>query len=180
MSQSRVSPKKMSRGQPCCTVRKWYNYVIILFLPFFLITHIHKILVVSLAVRWHVFYDFMLTDPQWRSLWAGASPTGSRRGHEPCTFENRGGRPPRHLDISVTFSGIIHVFVSSNILKIKWPKSEDKLNFGGRLVCVPMNTTPQMKRVFSGLNRALSDVKRALSRLKQTPQGLNKTSWQRP
>ena len=34
---------------------------------------------------------------------AGASPTGGRGGHDPRTFENRGGRPPRNLDNAVTF-----------------------------------------------------------------------------
>ena len=34
---------------------------------------------------------------------AGASPTGVRGGQDHRTFENRGVRPPRNLDISVSF-----------------------------------------------------------------------------
>ena len=33
-------------------------------------------------------------------------------------------------------------FSFSNILKIKWPKSEEKLNFGSRWIWVSMNPSP--------------------------------------
>ena len=33
-------------------------------------------------------------------------------------------------------------FAISNIFKIKWPKFEEKLNFGRRWVWMPMNSSP--------------------------------------
>ena len=70
------------------------------------------------------------------------------RGSGPPHFKKRWCRPPRTLDISVTFF-LKLFFAFSNIFKIKWPKSEEKLNFGGRWVWVPMNPTsdppPQSK-----------------------------------
>ena len=36
-------------------------------------------------------------------------------------------------------------FAFSNIFKTKWTKSEEKLNFGGRWVWVPMTPIPQSK-----------------------------------
>ena len=57
---------------------------------------------------------------------AGASLTGEGRGgQDPRTFENRGGRLPINLDISVTFDlETFKNFAFSNIFKIKWPKPE--------------------------------------------------------
>ena len=62
------------------------------------------------------------------------------RGSGPLHFKKRGCRPPRNLDISVTFF-LKLFFAFFNIFKIKWPKSDEKLNFGGRWVWVPMNPT---------------------------------------
>ena len=58
----------------------------------------------------------------------------------------RGGRDPRKVDISVYFFlKTCYIFAFSNIFKTKWPKSEEKLNFGIGWVWVPMNPTPQPK-----------------------------------
>ena len=51
------------------------------------------------------------------------------------------GTTPRNYDISVSFFLAHESFAFSNIFKIKWPKSEEKLNFGGRLALVPMNSS---------------------------------------
>ena len=64
------------------------------------------------------------------------------QGSGPPHFKKRGCRPPRNLDISVTFF-LKLFFAFSSIFKIKWPKSEEKLNFGGRWVWVPMNPTSE-------------------------------------
>ena len=60
-----------------------------------------------------------------------------------------GGTSPRNYVISVFFFLGIHIsiFPFSDIFKMKWPKSVDKLNFGGRWACVwvPMNPSPQNK-----------------------------------
>ena len=52
------------------------------------------------------------------------------------------GTTPRNLDISDFFLKRRHTFFAfSNIFQIRWPKSEEKLNFGGRWIWVPMNPT---------------------------------------
>ena len=72
-----------------------------------------------------------------RSCYAGASPTGVSRGSKPPHDKKPRGSTPRNLDISVTFFRNVF-FALSNIFKIKWPKSEKNLNFGGMWVWVPM------------------------------------------
>ena len=68
---------------------------------------------------------------------------GGRGGQDSRTFENRGGRPPQKCGyFSIFFLETYNFFAFSNIFKIKWPKFEKKLNFGGRWVWVPMNSTP--------------------------------------
>ena len=52
---------------------------------------------------------------------------------------------PRDDDISVFFIDTYDNFAFSNIFKIKWPKSEEKLNFVGGWAWVPMNPSPQTK-----------------------------------
>ena len=60
-----------------------------------------------------------------------------------------GGRPPRNDDILASFFlDTDENFAFSTIFKIKWPKSEEKLNFGGRWVWVPMNLSPPKKKNF--------------------------------
>ena len=60
--------------------------------------------------------------------------SGGTGGRVPRSRKISGGRPPRNYDISVSFFliGAIANFAFSNIFEIKWPKSEEKLNFGGR------------------------------------------------
>ena len=70
---------------------------------------------------------------------------GVVRGSRPRTFENRGGRPPKQLDILVFIFLKRIFFTFSNIFKIKWSKSEVKLNFGDCLVWVPMDLIPTIK-----------------------------------
>ena len=53
-------------------------------------------------------------------------------GHVLRSRKISGGRPPRNNDISVSFFLHNDNFIFSNIFKIQWPKSEEKLNFGGR------------------------------------------------
>ena len=57
------------------------------------------------------------------------------RGSGPPTFENRGGRPSQKFrHFSIIFLKTSKNFAFSNILKTKWPKSEEKLNFEGSWV----------------------------------------------
>ena len=78
----------------------------------------------------------------------GASPTGEGRGgRETAAFENRWGRPPQkfgHFSLFFFLKPRIN-FCFSSIFKTKWPKSEEKLNFGSRWVWMPMTPTPLVK-----------------------------------
>ena len=68
---------------------------------------------------------------------------GGVRGSGPPHFSKPRGSTPRNFDISVTF--FLETISNSaffNILKIKWLKSDEKLNIGGRWVSVPMSSTP--------------------------------------
>ena len=66
-----------------------------------------------------------------------------------------GGTPPRRRQISrgrpqklgyfSIFLDTYKNFAFSNIFKIKWSKSDDKLDFGGRCIWGPMNLSPQTK-----------------------------------
>ena len=58
----------------------------------------------------------------------------------PSVEKSAGDVPPRNEDIFIFFFlNTYENFAFSNIFKIKRPKSEEKLNFGGRWVWVPMN-----------------------------------------
>ena len=53
----------------------------------------------------------------------------------PPQSKNQRGPPPRNDDILASF--FLHTnenFAFSTIFKIKWPKSEEKLKFGGRWI----------------------------------------------
>ena len=67
---------------------------------------------------------------------------GGTGGRVPRSRKINGGRPPRNYAISAYF---FFIGIFSNMFEIKWPKSEEKLNFGGRWVWVPMNPSPQNK-----------------------------------
>ena len=72
----------------------------------------------------------------------GAKGGGGEGYASPESRNQRGTSPQKQ----VSFSNFFDVFKScalSNIFKIKWPKSEEKLNFGGRWVQVPMHPSPQ-------------------------------------
>ena len=80
---------------------------------------------------------------------AWASKAGGRGGGRVLRSRKISGeRPPRNDDISVGtylptfFLDTYENFAFSTIFKIKWPKSEEKLNFGGRWVWVPMIFRP--------------------------------------
>ena len=71
--------------------------------------------------------------------WASKARVGTG-GRVPRSQKISGGRPPRNDYILASF--FLHTdenFAFSTIFKIKCPKSEEKLNFGGRWVWVPMN-----------------------------------------
>ena len=73
-----------------------------------------------------------------RSVWGGGQMvgpqpmgpgTGGSRGGHPSNFETGGGRRPSHFDEKM------HLFFflfGIGIFEIKWPKSEEKFEFGGR------------------------------------------------
>ena len=70
---------------------------------------------------------------------AWASKAGGRGGRVPRSRKISGGRPPRNDDIFASF--FLHTdenFAFSTIFKIKWPKSEEKQNFGGKWIWVPI------------------------------------------
>ena len=60
--------------------------------------------------------------------------SGGTRGRVPRSRKISGGRPPRNDDtyFSIFFIDTDENVAFSTISKIKWPKSEEKLNFGGR------------------------------------------------
>ena len=73
--------------------------------------------------------------------------SGGTGGRVPRSRKISGGRPPRNDDtyFSIFFLDTYDNFAFSTIFKIKWPKSEEKLNFGGRCVWVLMNPSPPNK-----------------------------------
>ena len=67
-------------------------------------------------------------------------------GTRPPQSKNQRGTSPRNDDTSASvFLDTNENFAFATILKIKWPKSEENLNFGGRWVWVPMNPSPPKK-----------------------------------
>ena len=63
---------------------------------------------------------------------AWASKAGGRGDASPAVKKSAGDVPPRNDDILASF--FLHTdenFAFSTIFKIKWPKSEEKLNFWG-------------------------------------------------
>ena len=83
-------------------------------------------------------------------------------GQDPRTFENRGGRPPQKFGyFSIFFLETFTNFTFSKVFKTKWRKSEEKLNFGGRWVLVPMNPTPRNQN-FGATPLPLVDISRIL------------------
>ena len=66
-------------------------------------------------------------------------------GTRPPQSKNQRGDIPPEIMISVSFFLTHGNFAFSAIFKIKWPKSKQKPNFGGRWVLVPMDPSPQTK-----------------------------------
>ena len=59
---------------------------------------------------------------------------------------NSGGCSPQKVSyFSIFFLDTYGNFAFSIIFKIKWPKSEERLNFGGRWVWMPVDPSPQTK-----------------------------------
>ena len=61
-------------------------------------------------------------------------------------------------------------FAFFNIFKMKWPKSEEKLYFGGRWVWVPMNLSPKQYFVAPPLAPIVTILSVLISRCKQRKQ----------
>ena len=71
------------------------------------------------------------------------SKAGGGRGDASPAVKNQRGTSPRNYDISVSFFlDTFTYFAFSNLFEIKWPKSEEELNFWGSWVWVPMNPSP--------------------------------------
>ena len=67
-----------------------------------------------------------------------------------------GDVPQKLVCFSNFFLDTVNIFAFSNLFKIKWPKSEDKLNFEGRWVWVPMHPSPPQSKLRGGaLARAI-------------------------
>ena len=67
------------------------------------------------------------------------------RGTRPPQSKNQRGTSPEIMIFQYLFLETFANFEFSNIFEIKWPKSEEKLNFGGRWVWMPMNPSPPNK-----------------------------------
>ena len=67
---------------------------------------------------------------------------GGRRDASPAVEKSAGDVPQKSRYFSIFFIDTCENFAFPNIFKIKWPKSEEKLNFGGRWDWVPMNPPP--------------------------------------
>ena len=80
----------------------------------------------------------------------GVESGGGGRGNaSPAVEKSAGDVPSRNYDISVSFFFLdtYSNFAFSNIFNIKWPKSEEKTNFGGRWVSVPINPPPSQTKL---------------------------------
>ena len=77
----------------------------------------------------------------------GASPTGGDGVRTSALLKTAVDNRPEIWIFQYSFSLNVYKVAFSNIFKIKWPKSEEKLNFGGSWVWEPMklNPSPQAK-----------------------------------
>ena len=106
----------------------------------------NKTIMCKKAVNYRSYSDFQTE--LWKELESGASPTGgggSRESGPPHFWKPRGSTSQKFRHFSIFFLKMYNFFAFSNIFKTKWPKSEEKLNFGGRWVWVPTTPTPQSK-----------------------------------
>ena len=86
--------------------------------------------------------EIMLTYPALQSITHGRRKRGGGDGGDASPAVEKSARdvPPEIMIFKYLFSSCICKFDIFNIFEIKWPKSEEKLNFGSRWVWVPMNT----------------------------------------
>ena len=80
----------------------------------------------------------------------GLRKRGGGRGKASPAVEKSAGDVPQKLRyFSILFSSHMKfLHFPSYIFKIKWPNSEEKLNFGGRWTSVPMSPSPPPKQNF--------------------------------
>ena len=99
-----------------------------------------------------------MISPVWRGdrvcgwTWTWASKARGTGGGRPYTMSiNQRGRPPRTEDryLFQYFLYVLKVCIF-NIFNPKWPRSEEKLTFGGRWVWEPMNPSPNQNFMAGG------------------------------
>ena len=92
---------------------------------------------------------------EWKEAWA--SKAGGRGVAAPVVEKSAGDVPPEIMcDISVSFF-FPHIptnFAFINIFKIKWPKSEERLNFLGRCAFGAPNPSPNQNFVATWASKA--------------------------
>ena len=145
VSQSRVSPKNLGRAQPCCGAL-WDLSVLALALPsrtfVFFNVNLGSLLKITGP---NPTLTFAPPPPPQNSGDACARgrtcppigvtfmgvESGGTGGRVPRSRKISGEHHPRNYHISASFFDTYENFAFSTIFKIKWPKSEEKLNFGG-------------------------------------------------
>ena len=75
----------------------------------------------------------------------GRRKRGDGGDASPAVKNQRGTSPQKWWYFSIFFLDTYENFAFFTIFKIKWPKFEEKQNFGGRWVSVPMNPSPPNK-----------------------------------
>ena len=68
-----------------------------------------------------------------------------KRGDASAVEKSAGDIPEKFWYFGIIFLDTNDNFTLTNIFKLKWPKSEEKLNFGGRWSWVPRNPFPPTK-----------------------------------
>ena len=76
--------------------------------------------------------------------------SGGTGGRVPCSWEISGRRPPEIMIFQQLFSWHMYFFWIIKHFQIKWPKSEEKRDFGGRWVWVPWICPPPQTKVRGG------------------------------
>ena len=84
-------------------------------------------------------------------LWIMAGERGDGGDASPAVEKSAGYVPPVITIFQYLFIDTCENFAFSNIYKIKWSKSEEKLNFGGKWDWVPMNPSPKQNFVATPL-----------------------------
>ena len=94
------------------------------------------------------FIPFNHEHPVYQFPGASTTGEGGRGVTTPAFLKTAGVDPPEIWIFQYLFSWNLYFFPFSIILKVKWPKSEEKLNFRDRMVWVPMNLTPPPNQNF--------------------------------